>query len=168
MSGPSTVICLHYKSYRAEPRRSGPSPPPLGGPGPHDIWVGRARSVAFTFHQTGLGTVSSPVKVCSVNGAIDRAYATRYPVILYMAMPMLKWQRGWANWEPYTDFRTQLTLTYLVLWLVYILYIHVCVEHLNKLNQSINPDANSNVTFVTLVHKLQFNNIPCPNPKFNP
>ena len=35
--GPSTVICLHYKSYRAEPRRSGPSPPPLGGPGPHDI-----------------------------------------------------------------------------------------------------------------------------------
>ncbi len=37
ISGPSTVICLHYKSYRAEPRRSGPSPPPLGGPGPHDI-----------------------------------------------------------------------------------------------------------------------------------
>ena len=69
MSGPSTVICLHYKSYRAEPRRSGPSPPPLGGPGPHDIWVGRARSVAFTLHQTGLGTVPSPVKLCSVNGA---------------------------------------------------------------------------------------------------
>ena len=37
MSGPSTVICLHYKSYRAEPRRSGPRPHPLGGPGPHDI-----------------------------------------------------------------------------------------------------------------------------------
>ena len=37
ISGPSTVTCLHYKSYRAETRRSGPSPPPLGGPGPHDI-----------------------------------------------------------------------------------------------------------------------------------
>ena len=37
ISGPITVICLHYKSYRAEPRRSGPSPPPLGGPGPHDF-----------------------------------------------------------------------------------------------------------------------------------
>ncbi len=60
---------LHYKSYRAEPRRSGPSPPPLGGPGPHDICVGRARSEAFTLHQTGLGTVPSPVKLYSVNGA---------------------------------------------------------------------------------------------------
>ncbi len=77
---------------------------------------------------------------------------------------MLKWQRGWANGEPYTDFRI-LTNHNLVLWLVYILYMHVCVEQLNKLNQSINPDANSNVT---LVHKLQFNNIPCPNPTFNP
>ena len=37
ISGPSTVICLHYKSYRAEPRQFGPSPPPLGGPGPNDI-----------------------------------------------------------------------------------------------------------------------------------
>ena len=71
ISGPSTVICLHYKSYRAEPRPSGPSPPPLGGPGPHDIWVGRARSDAFTLHQTGLGTVPSPVKLYSVNGAIE-------------------------------------------------------------------------------------------------
>ena len=43
--------------------------------------------------------------------------------------------------------------------------IRICAEHLNKLNQLINPDANSNVT---LVHKLQFNNIPCPNPKFKP
>ena len=70
------MICLHYKSYRAEPRRSGPSPPPLGGPGPHDIWVGRARSDAFTLHQTGLGTVPSPVKLYSVNGAIAWGYDT--------------------------------------------------------------------------------------------
>ena len=46
ISGPRTVICLHYKLYRAEHRRSGPSPPPLGGPGLHDISVGRARSEA--------------------------------------------------------------------------------------------------------------------------
>ena len=68
-AGPSTMICLHYNSYRAEPRRSGPSPSPLGGPGPHDIWVGWSRSEAFTLHQTGLGTVPSPVKLYSVNGA---------------------------------------------------------------------------------------------------
>ena len=59
---------------RAEHRQCGPSPvdpgrPPLGGPGPHDFWVSRARSEAFTLHQTGLGTVPSPVKCYSVNGA---------------------------------------------------------------------------------------------------
>ena len=64
--------CLRYNSCRAEHRRSGPRPPPLGGPGLHDISVGRARSEAFTLHQTGLGTEPSPVKCYSVNGAIDR------------------------------------------------------------------------------------------------
>ena len=33
--------------------------------------MGRARSDAFTLHQTGLGTVPSPVKLYSVNGAYD-------------------------------------------------------------------------------------------------
>ena len=40
-------------SMWAELRWSGPSLPPLGGPGPHDSWVGRARSEAFTLHKTG-------------------------------------------------------------------------------------------------------------------
>ena len=78
ISRPSTVIYLHYHSYRAEPLRSGPSPPPLGGPGPHEILVGRARSDAFTLHQTGLGTVPSPVKLYSVNGALDTLSTQRY------------------------------------------------------------------------------------------
>ena len=83
ISWPSTVICLHYKSYRAELRRSGPSPPPLCGPGPHDIWVGRARSEAFTLHQTGLGPVPSPVKLYSVNGAYDTSAAVNRLLIGY-------------------------------------------------------------------------------------
>ena len=49
-----------------------------------------------------------------------------------------KWQRGWPNWEPYTDFRT---LT------------------------NPNPDAQS---YLTVVRKLQFNHIPNPNLKLNP
>ena len=65
ISRPSTVICLHYKLYRAEHRRSGPSLPPLGGPGPHEIWVGRARSKAFTLLNTKPG--SAPYCVAGFN-----------------------------------------------------------------------------------------------------
>ena len=39
--------------------------------------MGRARSEAFTLHQTGLGTVPSPVKLYSVNGALDPLKMTK-------------------------------------------------------------------------------------------
>ena len=43
--------------------------------------MGRARSDAFTLHQTGLGTVPSPVKLYSVNGALVSAHNTGHRVL---------------------------------------------------------------------------------------
>ena len=69
ISGPSTVICLHCKSYRAEPRRSRPSPRPLSVGQAHMPfeWAEHCQK-RFTLPQTVLGTVPSPVKCYSVNG----------------------------------------------------------------------------------------------------
>ena len=80
------IIPGRAPSMWAKPRRPGLSLPPLGGPGPHDILVGRARSEAFTLHQTGLATLPSPVKCYSVNGVYESLLYLIYhkPIIIIL------------------------------------------------------------------------------------